>query len=390
LFTAANLANVSRQIVLVFALVMVGCDEASTLRKSSESSEDMRLAAIEQKIKNGEAQLEEIRRKLNEEQQKLEEARSEAEFQQCRAKGAELRAEVERRRSECAREIATHNLCRANQSKDEAEAGLGGCLLGIAAAAVSGGAATPWALGGCGAGLAFGGALAKACPVPACAGALEAIEKTVLSERGLVSPPRCGGWLGIGLDLSVEETHGVPVKRVTPGTYAAAVGLVRGDVIVALRNRRVTNLEDIKLILETVQLGTDLKITVIRDQNWLELIGRAAARDAHGKILERAVLGVQMDDVTGVRFRRGVVVSSMAQDSPAGQVLTLGEVLVAVDVPAGTNRPARHVKINNPSDLEAVLTEVRADETISLDTINAGRRRSVTLRLEKRKGRTEL
>ncbi|MCU0658099.1 MAG: PDZ domain-containing protein, partial [Polyangiaceae bacterium] len=219
----------SYPILPICSMLVMGCDELGL--KLPSDKEEARLASIEHKIKEGEVRLNLINRKLEEEQKKLEEARAEVEFQRCRSKSSAIRAEVERLRAECARKIATHNICLAKQSEGKAEAGIGGCLLGIAAASVSMGAAAPWALGGCTVGLAVGNAIAEACPVPNCAGSLENAERKVLLERNIDTMPRCGGWLGIKVNPVEHEISGVRIKKVTSGTYAANIGLVAGDII---------------------------------------------------------------------------------------------------------------------------------------------------------------
>jgi S1-C subfamily serine protease len=376
----------ARKAVTTGLLIWLGLGAVHCARPDASRTENTeeRLIAIEKQIEQGNLRLEAVRRTLAEEQTRLEESRLEADYQLCRAGVAEHRAEVERRRSECAREIAGYHFCLAKNSKEKADTGIGGCLFGIIAATASGGAAAPWALGGCSAGLAVGAALASDCPVPECSTSLENVDQAVLAARGLTSVPRCGGWLGVELSLAVEQTAGVRVNRVGPTTFAANVGLVAGDVIVELQGHPITKIADLEPVLEQVLVGSFLRVSMIRGERRLSLGGRASNRDAQGKLAQRAMLGVEIVNETRVRFRRGVTVDEVADASPAAHVLLPGDQISGVKVQATVQRPEKVVAVNTPADLDAAIDEVRAGEEILLNIIRVGRQQTLSLRLGKR------
>ncbi len=164
---------------LCLTSALVGLPSCST----ESLSPDPRLDAIERQIAAAQAKLDGVRKEVAAAEARAEAARVEAEFQSCRAQVKEIRAEVERQRAQCAKDVADRNLCIAKNSERTATGGLWGCGLGIAVAALSGGSATPWALGGCAVGTGAGALSGDECPSASCASALNAIEPKVLSDR---------------------------------------------------------------------------------------------------------------------------------------------------------------------------------------------------------------
>jgi hypothetical protein len=170
-----SVMSVRRRVALVGLVVASsGCSQEG----------DPRLSALETRIAQEQVKLDAIRQQVATAEARAEAARIEAEYQGCRAQVKEVRAEVERRRSVCAKDVADHNFCLAQNSEREATSGLWGCGLGIVAAAFSAGAAAPWALGGCAVGMGTGAAAADQCPAPICTNEMDHAASDVLAERG--------------------------------------------------------------------------------------------------------------------------------------------------------------------------------------------------------------
>ena len=96
------------------------------------------------------------------------------------------------------------------------------------------------------------------------------------------------GFLGIRLKLagaSPEDTLGVLVDGVIPGSPAAAAGIRRGDRILALEGQEMQSPADVTLYVQAARPGDEIEMTVLRDTEILPvrvLLGSStdAPRDA--------------------------------------------------------------------------------------------------------------
>jgi hypothetical protein len=118
-------------------------------------------------------------------------------WQECDARRARVDARVVALLGECNMRTANWYACDAQRARDTAEGAGLGCLLGWAAAAVTGGAAAPAVLIGCGAGAVVGGsspgAACKDRPPPQPCGSMQsAFLERALALESLASMPYCG------------------------------------------------------------------------------------------------------------------------------------------------------------------------------------------------------
>jgi serine protease Do/serine protease DegQ len=88
------------------------------------------------------------------------------------------------------------------------------------------------------------------------------------------------GWLGAGLkaitkeiarELGVEPDAGVLVEQVLPGGPAEAAGLRAGDVIAAIRGRRVRTPPEVRAMVAEAEVGKPLELTLLRDRTELRV-----------------------------------------------------------------------------------------------------------------------
>ncbi|MGH7376531.1 MAG: trypsin-like peptidase domain-containing protein, partial [Candidatus Methylomirabilales bacterium] len=88
------------------------------------------------------------------------------------------------------------------------------------------------------------------------------------------------GWLGAGLKgltreaargLGVEPDAGVLVEQVLPGGPAEAAGIRAGDVIAAIRGRRVRTPAEVRALVAETEVGKPLELTLLRDRRELRV-----------------------------------------------------------------------------------------------------------------------
>lgn len=165
-------------LVTVLACTPVGFEQRLSTLEAEEARRQKKLDSLEQQIASAEL--------------RAQHAKARALYHECKASTASLKAEVTLRRAECYQEIAAHTECTANNERNTATSTTAGCLLGLGFAILTGGAAAPAALVGCGGGAAVGRATRKKCgDVPRCASQLNDMKRVVLADSGLVAMPQC-------------------------------------------------------------------------------------------------------------------------------------------------------------------------------------------------------
>ncbi len=104
-------------------------------------------------------------------------------------------------------------------------------------------------------------------------------EKIVFAEagpkvRGSSISRRGGITLGLMPDVTYDGNDGMPVMFVTEGKPAAVGGIQGGDVIVAIEGKSVGNVYDYMSRMGQLKEGMSIIVTVIRDDDRLELVIR--------------------------------------------------------------------------------------------------------------------
>ncbi len=143
-------------------------------------------------------------------------------------------------------------------------------------------------------------------------------------------------WLGAvirpiaarGRDLLGEQGgHGLLVRRVLPGSPAAAAGLERGDLIVRVGDRRSADLADLRTVLASNAPGDAVRLEVLDDagRHPVTVTPRTPPDDLGQRILD-SWLGLAAIDGP-----RGVVVRRVRPGSPAAETgLEAGDRILAV------------------------------------------------------------
>lgn len=361
-----------------------GCNTA----KAAEA--DDRLSGVEQEVAAARTRLEAVKSEVAAAEARAEAARVEAEFQGCQAKVTELGAEVERRRAQCAKDVADRNLCIAHNSERTATTGLFGCGFGLAVAALSGGSAAPWALGGCAAGTGAGALSGDECPAATCAANLDAIDQDVLRDSGLEKIPRCGGFAGLeAAEGYAIAPHGLPIKQVLPGTYADSANLAMGDILTAVQGSAMVDASTVARVLSLVSQRQNLQVDVIRGGRLFHLTALASRRVGPQGLADTIKLGAVLGEpVEQVPYQTGVVVTTVEPGSPAANTgLQAGDQLLGVHTAGEATKPTGAFGLG---DLEASMGAMRPGMQVDLRLRRAGRNAIAHIQLEPRAGRVQL
>jgi len=351
------------------AVVVPACMKEGT----PDSNSNARLDAIEQRVVAEQAKLAAIQKQVAEAEARAEVARKEAEFQSCRAGVKEIRAEVERRRATCAKDVADRNLCLARNSERTATGGIIGCGLGLFAAAFTGGAATPWALGGCGAGFGAGSLSADVCPGAMCAATIHSVESVVLGERNVLAYRRCGGFVGVELVAGQRVVaRGLAVAMVGPGTYGDSAGVAAGDILIVVGDAVVGTLDEVEQALVRVQERQPLTVAIIRKGELFLLTAPASRRTGAGGLAHTLKLGVELQPGENIEFRDGVSIGTVTPASPAAAAgVREGDRLAALVLHGSDERSKREQKISRLADAEMFLEDAPTGADVTFSVIRA-------------------
>jgi serine protease Do len=150
------------------------------------------------------------------------------------------------------------------------------------------------------------------------------------------------GWLGVSIQrlspdlrkaFDLKDTEGALVADVVADAPAAKAGLKRGDVIVRFHGQPVHDSNELPRLVATIAPGTTVEMDILREGTKLTIpvtLG-TLTEDKEAEKVSRlepsdieARLGLRVESITpevaqGLRLENatGVVVSQVAQDSPA-------------------------------------------------------------------------
>jgi len=183
------------------------------------------------------------------------------------------------------------------------------------------------------------------------------------------------GWLGVMIQpvdediaksLNLDEEKGALVAKVFPDSPAAAAGIEVGDVIVKFDGTEVGKSADLPSIVAETPVGKQVTVVVIRDGKRKKLdvtVAKLEDESVESKPVEADELGLSVQDITpeiakelGLEGKTsGVVVSSVARDSPAEEAgLRAGDVIEMVG-----NKP-----VSNAADFRSQLAERAKGESV--------------------------
>jgi serine protease Do len=156
-----------------------------------------------------------------------------------------------------------------------------------------------------------------------------------LKETGHVTR----GWLGVKIQpvdedirasLGLEDAAGALVAEVFEDSPADKAGVRVGDVIVRFDGAEVPKSSDLPAIVAVTPVGKDVEVVVIRDGEPVTLaanIARLEGDDEDAQPVKAGALGLTVQDLTPELVEQlelpedaeGVVVTSVVNDSPAGE-----------------------------------------------------------------------
>jgi len=159
------------------------------------------------------------------------------------------------------------------------------------------------------------------------------------------------GWLGIYMldftptvakDLGISYCAGVLVDEVMEGSPAAKAGLKRHDIIVGFNGVEMTSASQLRNVIATTEIGSKVKLNVIRGKEKIEVEAEVAAPPA--ETLLRSVgklegLGISVTDLTPALARRfgyegeeGVLITDIDSDGLAASMgVEKGDLLQSIN-----------------------------------------------------------
>ena len=206
--------------------------------------------------------------------------------------------------------------------------------------------------------------------------------KTVMNsliEKGKV----IRGWLGVSIQsithelaqqFGLEKDYGTLVADVVEGSPAKKAGLMRGDVIIEFKGKKVDEPYHLRNIVAGTQPGEKVKIKIIRDGEIETLnvtIGELPDDTQRAQAeYKNALKGVRVQNLTPDIYRqlsipekiRGIVVMNIESGSPSETSLRPGDVIQEI------NRKA----ILNIKDYEAIVSKIKPDKDVLLLVFRRG------------------
>ncbi len=199
------------------------------------------------------------------------------------------------------------------------------------------------------------------------------------------------GWLGVSIQsitpelakqFNLKGEKGVLVSDVSENGPAEKAGLKRGDIIVEYDGKNTDDPNQFRNMVANTSPGEEHSLKVLRNEEVLTLkviIGELPSdlQQAQTGTYENALTGVNVLDITPEISRKmniptrveGVVVSDIAEDSPASGVLTAGDVIQEI------NRK----KIGGVKDYIGVVSKIGKDQNILLLVYRGGSSVYITL-----------
>lgn len=198
------------------------------------------------------------------------------------------------------------------------------------------------------------------------------------------------GWLGISIQkitpelakqFNLKSENGALVSDLVENGPAQKSGLKRGDVIVEYDGKKTDEPYQLRNMVANTAPGEEHTLTVLRDNEALKLtvkIGELpSSMQAEAGEYQNALRGVSVQDLSpeiasklNIPGRvKGVVVTDVADDSPAAGVLMQGDVIQEV------NRK----KVTSVKDFQEIVSQIKSEDNILLLVYRNGSSVFITL-----------
>lgn len=161
------------------------------------------------------------------------------------------------------------------------------------------------------------------------------------------------GWLGVGIQdvtaelaqaFGVKNTKGSLITKVMPSSPAETAGLIKGDIVIRVNQRKVKNSSQLRNYIAEAGAWADVTLEVIREGK-TEIIKvtldelKSASTSTPLKTQSSLVLGILVQDLSPDVVKRlgydpgtGVVITEVEFGSPAAQIgLKAGMVIAEVN-----------------------------------------------------------
>ncbi|MGD0277092.1 MAG: DegQ family serine endoprotease, partial [Syntrophales bacterium] len=198
------------------------------------------------------------------------------------------------------------------------------------------------------------------------------------------------GWLGVSIqpitpdlakELGVKDEKGALVADVMEGSPAEKSRLKRGDVIIELDGKAVTDITSLRNMVAGINPGKEVTIKYLRDGNSKTVKVKieelpAQTQQQPGKF-DNQLNGVSVQNITpDVRKSldipqrvKGVIINDVDANSAAAGILTQGDIIIEV------NRK----KIGNIMEYQAIVSRIPSGQNILLLIYRNGSNLFITL-----------
>jgi serine protease Do len=195
------------------------------------------------------------------------------------------------------------------------------------------------------------------------------------------------GWLGIAFQPMTEELakafglsgkKGVVVANVTPDSPAQKGGMKSGDIVLSVDGKPLGDSKTLPHMVAKIKPGTVAPFTVFRDGKEITLkieIGKMPGDEEKSPTSSSSTkgetdLGLTVDNLDDRMRNRlgadagvaGVVVTEVATDSPAGDVIQQGDIILEMN-----RKPTK-----TPAEFKAEAKKIKSGETVILRVFRQG------------------
>jgi serine protease Do len=210
------------------------------------------------------------------------------------------------------------------------------------------------------------------------------------------------GYLGVSIQpltadlvrqFNLTDKNGALIVDITEGGPAEKAGLKVGDVITAYDNRKIESMQELKNWVASTPPGKQVSIRISRDGKVLTKVvtmGESASQSSPAtaverqsavpsapKIVDNNLKGVSVRDVTddilqrlGVKRKlRGVVITTISEDSPALGTLERGDIIIEMN-----RKP-----IQSTADFNQVASGIGKGQDILLLIVRGGASQYLTI-----------
>ena len=177
----------------------------------------------------------------------------------------------------------------------------------------------------------------------------------------------------IAESLGIDQSRGALVASVMENSPAAEAGIKTGDVIVEYNGDKITESDQLPLLVARTGVGKTVKVTVLRDKKEIpinvkiaelkeqEVVASAPKQDKLGLTVQN--ITPQLAESLGLKRSNGVVITSVQPQSAAGDAgLRRGDVILEVNRKEITNTDTFEKQVNEAKPGSNILFLIRRGE----------------------------